>query len=102
MNMIQRGASSPWPPRRSTAGGNKADTAPVTAQYGGPLRKPANDGHAIRETPCRGELSHSAPASHGTRGHGVSSGVTGHTRTRRHPLGCASDCLCVGMYSPPL
>ncbi|KAF8874852.1 hypothetical protein BD779DRAFT_1565404, partial [Infundibulicybe gibba] len=46
MNMIQRGASSPWPPRRSTAGGNKADTAPVTAQYGGPLRKPANSGHA--------------------------------------------------------
>ncbi|KAF8890627.1 hypothetical protein BD779DRAFT_1469152 [Infundibulicybe gibba] len=33
-----------------------ADTAPVTAQYGGPLRKPANSGHAIRETPCRGEL----------------------------------------------
>ncbi|KAF8879608.1 hypothetical protein BD779DRAFT_1551499, partial [Infundibulicybe gibba] len=54
VNMIQRGVSFPWPPRRSTAGGNEADTAPVTAQYGGPLRNPANGGHTIRETPCRG------------------------------------------------
>ncbi|KAF8891832.1 hypothetical protein BD779DRAFT_1468743 [Infundibulicybe gibba] len=56
MNMSQRGVSFPWPPRRSTAGGIKADTAPVTAQYGGPLRNPANGGHVMHGTPCRGEL----------------------------------------------
>ncbi|KAF8879498.1 hypothetical protein BD779DRAFT_1551832 [Infundibulicybe gibba] len=35
MNMNQGGVSSPWPPRRSTAGGNKADTAPPRTAPGG-------------------------------------------------------------------
>ncbi|KAF8884184.1 hypothetical protein BD779DRAFT_1537874 [Infundibulicybe gibba] len=47
-------------------------------------------------------ISRSAPASHRTWRHGGSSGAMGHTRTPQLPLGCTSDCLCVGMYSPSL